>query len=128
MLLVKFFKSKKLYKDTQVSLDQSQSDLVQYRQKIKILSQGISEQIDSQMQTWSLSTAEKEIALLSLKGLSNIEISNIRNTSDATTRQQMTSILKKSNLKSRSELSAFFFRGSPCASLKVYLLDRLSKF
>lgn len=60
------------------------------------------------MQTWSLSTAEKEIALLSLKGLSNIEISNIRNTSDATTRQQMTSILKKSNLKSRSELSAFF--------------------
>jgi DNA-binding CsgD family transcriptional regulator len=89
-------------------IDQLESEATTWRQKTSRMSEGLSKAIDEQLESWSLSAAEKEVALLLLKGLSNKLISEIRNTSEQTVKQQSSSIYRKSNLNSRAELSAFF--------------------
>jgi DNA-binding CsgD family transcriptional regulator len=79
-----------------------------WQNRTRSYSEGLSLEIDRQMARWGLSLAEKEIALLLLKGLTNKEISEIRSTSEHTIKQQSSAIYRKSGLKSRSELSAFF--------------------
>ena len=69
---------------------------------------GLSLAIDEQLIKWDLSTAEKEVAFLLLKGLSQKEIANVRNTTEKTARVQSMAIYAKSGLSGRSELSAFF--------------------
>ena len=69
---------------------------------------GFGEVIDAQLDAWKLSQAEKEIALLMLKGLSHVEIAEIRHTSERTVRQQSLSVYAKSGVKGRTDLAAFF--------------------
>lgn len=70
--------------------------------------EGLSKSIDLQLTKWNLSTAEKEVALLLLKGLSLKEVAEIRKTTEKTARVQSISIYSKSGLAGRSELAAFF--------------------
>lgn len=69
---------------------------------------GLSKSIDHQLTKWKLSTAEKEVAFLLLKGMSLKEIAEIRKTAEKTARVQSMAIYSKSGLAGRSELSAFF--------------------
>lgn len=69
---------------------------------------GLSISIDQQLTKWNLSEAEKEVALLLLKGLSLKEIADIRHTTEKTSRVQSIAIYSKSGLTGRSELAAFF--------------------
>tara|TARA_B110001454_G_C12723192_1_gene435855 strand:- start:21164 stop:21694 length:531 start_codon:yes stop_codon:yes gene_type:complete len=69
---------------------------------------GLSNSIDLQLSKWNLTSAEKEVALLLLKGLSIKEIGEIRNTTEKTARVQAISVYSKSGLSGRSELAAFF--------------------
>ena len=69
---------------------------------------GLGDAIDRQCERWGLSAAEKEIALLLLKGLSLKEIAAVRQTSERTVRQQAQSIYRRSSLGGRAELAAFF--------------------
>ena len=91
-----------------LNLEKVRQDLNDYKSRSKKFIEGLGSQIDQQLTSWGLSKAEKEVALLVLKGLSNKEIAEVRNTADRTVRQQMTAIFQKSNLSSRLELSAFF--------------------
>ncbi len=70
--------------------------------------QGLGEAIDRQFQRWGLTDAEREVALLQLKGLRHKEIAELRNTSERTVRQQALSVYRKSGLSGRSDLAAFF--------------------
>jgi DNA-binding NarL/FixJ family response regulator len=76
--------------------------------KATALKVGLSEAISAQLKDWNLTEAEQEIAFLLIKGLSIGEIAEIRNTSAQTTRQQASTIYKKSQLEGRAQLSAFF--------------------
>ncbi len=76
--------------------------------KSKIFIEGLSHHIDEEFDNWSLSNAEREVALLLLKGISNNEIAQIRSSADKTIRHQSASIYKKANLKGRQELQAYF--------------------
>lgn len=69
---------------------------------------GLSQSIDQQLTKWNLSAAEKEVALLLLKGLSLKEIAEVRQTTEKTARAQSIAIYSKSGLSGRSELAAFF--------------------
>lgn len=69
---------------------------------------GISAEIDRQFDDWSLTPAEKDISRLMLKGLSHKEIASLRNTGEATVRQQARSIYQKSSLPGKAAFSAFF--------------------
>ena len=64
--------------------------------------------IDKQFGRWQLTAAEREIGLLLLKGLSHREVAELRQTSEATVRQQALALYRKAGLRSRSDLSAFF--------------------
>lgn len=70
--------------------------------------QGLGEAIDRQFQRWELTTAEREVGLLMLKGLSHREIAALRQTTEVTVRQQALAVYRKAGLRGRSELSAFF--------------------
>jgi DNA-binding CsgD family transcriptional regulator len=69
---------------------------------------GLSVAIHQEMEKWGLSTAEKDVTLLLLKGLSAKEIARLRETSEQTVKQQASAVYRKSGLTSRSELSAYF--------------------
>lgn len=69
---------------------------------------GLSLAIDQQLSKWKLTTAEKEVAFLLLKGLSLKEVADVRKTTEKTARVQSTAIYAKAGISGRSELSAFF--------------------
>lgn len=72
------------------------------------LLRGLSDQIDRQFEKWGLTAAEREIALLMLKGLRHKEIAGVRGTSERTVRQQALTIYRKAGLDGRTDLTAFF--------------------
>ncbi len=93
---------------TQVQLEAAQKESNEWHQKNQTLIKGLGAAIDAQLDQWTLTTSEKEIALLLIKGLSMKEIAEIRNTAERTVRQQSLAIYQKSGLSGRAELSAFF--------------------
>lgn len=86
----------------------SQEDATRWRHDAAALIAGLSAAIDAQLARWQLSPAEKEIALLLLKGLSHKEIAEIRSVSETTVRQQARSLYRKAGLSGRNDLAAFF--------------------
>ena len=70
--------------------------------------QGLGAALDRQFERWALSEAEKEVALLLLKGLSHKEIAELRSVTEATARQQARAMYKKAGLSGRAHLAAFF--------------------
>ena len=93
---------------TQSQLAQLKVEANQWKSKNQALIEGLSLAIDKLLQEWGLTPAEKEVALLLLKGLSFKEIGHIRESSEKTVRHQAEKIYEKSNLGGRAELSAFF--------------------
>jgi DNA-binding CsgD family transcriptional regulator len=69
---------------------------------------GLGVAIDRQFERWGLTSAERGIALLLLKGLSHKEVSTVRDTTERTVRQQSLAIYRKAGLAGRAELAAFF--------------------
>ena len=92
-------------------------DAENWRNKAAGLLEGLGKVIEEQFQTWELSTAEKEVALLLLKGFSLKEIAAVRETSERTVRQQASVLYTKAGVSGRAELSAFFLEDLllPCA-------------
>lgn len=86
----------------------SREEAAQWRSDAADLIAGLSAAIDAQLARWQLSPAEKEIALLLLKGLSHKEIAEIRSVSETTVRQQARSLYRKAGLSGRNDLAAFF--------------------
>lgn len=91
------------------------SDLNQAKQQISSLNSKIdtekkrySQIIKEQFLEWKLTETEQEVAWLLLKGLSLKEVSVLRNTKEATVRQQASSIYSKSSLEGRHAFSAWF--------------------
>lgn len=89
-------------------LETARSEGAHWRADMRELLKGLSTAIDAQFERWQLTLAEREIALLMLKGLSHKEIAVVRNTQERTIRQQAQSIYGKANLSGRAALSAFF--------------------
>jgi DNA-binding NarL/FixJ family response regulator len=89
-------------------LDATRQDAERWRRDAGALIAGLGAAIDRQLDRWALSRAEKDIALLLLKGLSHKEIAEARGVSETTVRQQARSIYRKAGLSGRNDLAAFF--------------------
>ncbi|MBV0913631.1 helix-turn-helix transcriptional regulator [Rhodobacteraceae bacterium ASV31] len=76
--------------------------------QLSVASGQIQDRIDDQFEIWALSVSEKSVALLIIKGFSNKEISEIRGTSPATIKSQISSIFRKSGLSTRQQIVTFF--------------------
>jgi DNA-binding CsgD family transcriptional regulator len=89
-------------------LRHSRAEAERWRSEAQQALRGLGEAIDRQFERWSLTPAEREVALLLLKGLSLKEVAEVRSTSERTARDQARSVYRKAGLSGRSELSAFF--------------------
>lgn len=89
-------------------LVQAQADAARFRDESREHLRGLADAIDRQFDRWALSGAEREVALLLLKGLALKEIARVRVTSERTVRQQALAVYRKGGLAGRAELSAFF--------------------
>jgi DNA-binding CsgD family transcriptional regulator len=89
-------------------LAEAREDATQRGAEADTLLRGVGEQIDRQFAEWGLTGAEREVALLMLKGLRHKEIAAVRQTSERTVRQQALTIYKKAGLDGRTDLAAFF--------------------
>jgi len=91
-----------------IDLAAARREADRFRNEARDVLRGLGEAIDRQFDRWALTPAEREVALLLLKGLSHRDVAAIRATSDATIRQQALAVYRKAGLRTRSELSAFF--------------------
>lgn len=89
-------------------LTRSREEAARWREEAQQALQGLGAAIDRQFARWELTPAEREVALLLLKGLSLKEVADVRGTSERTARDQARSVYRKAGLSGRSELSAFF--------------------
>ena len=70
--------------------------------------EGLGEAIDEQFRRWELTPAEREVAMLLMKGHSHKRIARMSARSDATVRQHAAAVYRKSGLAGRAELAAYF--------------------
>jgi DNA-binding CsgD family transcriptional regulator len=79
-----------------------------WRQRVQAHVDGLGTAIGRQLEEWGLTQAEREVALLMLKGFSHKEIAALRGTSEATVRQQARATYEKSGMNGRAAFCAFF--------------------
>ena len=72
---------------------------------------GLGAAIDTQFTAWGLTPAEREVALLVLKGHGHKEIAVRTGRSERTVRQHAGAAYEKAGLGGRAELAAFFLEG-----------------
>ena len=89
-------------------LDAARAEAQRWRGEAEEVLRGLGVAIGDQFERWGLSPAEREVALLLLKGLALKEIAELRATSERTVRQQALTVYRKAGLAGRAELSAFF--------------------
>jgi len=89
----------------------SEADADRWRTEAQKALDGLGAAIDREFQKWSLTDAERSVALMLLKGMSHREIATQRGTNEGTVRQQALAIYRKSGLGGRSGLAAFFLEG-----------------
>ena len=80
--------------------------------KLKALvgDKGLGRAIDRQFDAWGLTPAEREVALLVLKGHGHKQIAGLTGRSERTVRQHAVTVYGKAGLGGRAELAAFFLQ------------------
>lgn len=86
----------------------TEAEAVRWREEARQHLSGLGVMLDRQFERWGLSPAEREVALLLLKGLSHKELAEVRSITEATARQQARAVYKKAGLSGRHDLAAFF--------------------
>jgi len=89
-------------------LETTRQAAARWRSEAQGLIEGLSAQIDAQFSRWNLTSAEKEVALLLLKGFSHRDVAKLRRVTEATARQQARSIYTKAGVSGRHDLAGFF--------------------
>jgi DNA-binding CsgD family transcriptional regulator len=108
ILIRKFLINRKILQNLNKKLNIEKKTCDHWKKESNKFINGLSQIIEKQYDYWHLSNSEKDVSSFLLKGLSLHEIAEIRQTKEATVRLQASSIYKKSNLRGRHELSAFF--------------------
>jgi DNA-binding CsgD family transcriptional regulator len=93
-----------LIRDLEVARVQGQH----WRTETRTILNGLGDAIEKQFSRWNLTEAEREVALLLLKGLSLKEVASVRATNERTVRAQARTLYSKAGLTGRAALSAFF--------------------
>ena len=90
------------------SLDRSRQEAARWRKEAREVLAGLGAAIDREFARWKLTPAEREVALLLLKGLSHKEIASARGVSERTARQQARGVYRKAGVGGRADLAAYF--------------------
>ena len=79
-----------------------------WRESARTAMEGLSQAIDVQLRAWRLTPAEREVAMLLLKGYSHKHVASETGRSERTARQHAVAVYQKAGLGSRAELAAYF--------------------
>ncbi|MBL8658917.1 MAG: hypothetical protein JNM75_04090 [Rhodospirillales bacterium] len=89
-------------------LDIARAEGDDWRRRASTHLAGLRAELDAQFGGWGLTLAERDVALLILKGLSHKEVATLRGTSEATVRQQAQAIYRKADLPGKTAFCAYF--------------------
>jgi DNA-binding CsgD family transcriptional regulator len=79
-----------------------------WRSSAQVALDGLARAMDVQFSAWRLTPAEREVALLLLKGYSHKQVAQATGRGERTARQHAASVYHKAGLDSRAELAAYF--------------------
>ncbi len=96
--------------DSRRDLALQQADRDAWRARATTAMRDLSRAIDEQFDGWKLSPAEREVALLLLKGEGHKQAAAVLGRSERTVRQQAVEVYRKAGLQGRAELAAFFLQ------------------
>jgi DNA-binding CsgD family transcriptional regulator len=95
---------------SQRSLAKQMAERDAWRKRAEGAITDLSAAIDQQFDAWRLSRAEREVALLLLKGEGHKQAAARLQRSERTVRQHAVEVYRKSGLQGRAELAAFFLQ------------------
>lgn len=87
---------------------QASASAAQWQAAAAQAARGFAEAVDAEFVRWGLTGAERDVALLLLKGMSLKEIATARGVSERTVRQQATVVYAKAGVTGRTELASYF--------------------
>lgn len=90
------------------TLLERQAERDAWRARAERALEGLGRAVDEQFGAWHLTPAEREVALLLLKGHGHKQIAAATKRSERTVRQHAVAVYQKSGLQGRAELAAFF--------------------
>ncbi|MGD2067966.1 MAG: helix-turn-helix transcriptional regulator [Gemmatimonadota bacterium] len=90
------------------SLEARKDERDAWRSSAEQALEGLGRAIGDQLARWDLTPAEREVALMLLKGYSHKAIAKHTDRSPQTVRQHATAVYRKASVGGRAELSAFF--------------------
>jgi DNA-binding NarL/FixJ family response regulator len=90
------------------TLGERQAERDAWRSRAHRALEGLGKAVEQQFEAWHLTPAEREVALLLLKGHGHKQIAAATGRSERTVRQHAVSVYQKSGLQGRAELAAFF--------------------
>ena len=94
----------------QLRLTEQSAERDRWRANSQEALEGLARAIDAQFDAWALTPAEREVALMLLKGYGHKQIAALTGRGERTVRQHAGVVYQKSGLGGRAELSAFFLR------------------
>jgi DNA-binding CsgD family transcriptional regulator len=103
-----WYASYRVMRDLQAAVVEGQAERDVWRQRAGRVLRSLSRAVDDQFSMWGLTDAERETALMLLKGHSHKRIARLSGRSERTVRQHAVAVYRKAGLAGRSELSAFF--------------------
>ncbi len=89
-------------------LEQRNLERDAWRDSARRALEGLGEAVDEQFRAWGLTPAEREVALLLLKGYSHKHVARATDRSERTARQHAAAVYQKAGLSGRAELAAYF--------------------
>lgn len=95
---------------TRRSLEARAAERDAWRRSAESALAGLGQAIDRQFTAWGLTPAEREVALLILKGYGHKQVAARTGRSERTVRQHAVVVYQKAGLGGRAELAAFFLQ------------------
>jgi DNA-binding CsgD family transcriptional regulator len=89
-------------------LEARKAERDEWRESAQKALQGLGVVVNRQFDAWGLTPAERQVALLLLKGYSHKHVASATGRSERTARQHAAAVYQKAGLGSRAELAAYF--------------------
>ena len=110
-LWIRWTRAERSLSTARLALRERQAERDAWRASADKALHGLASAINDQLARWGLTAAERDVALLLLKGKSHKAIAYETGRSERTVRQHAVIVYQKSGLAGRAELAAFFLEG-----------------
>jgi len=111
VLVLQFKKERMENQQLKINVEEISEQSKQMSTQLIKLKREFAEGIKLQFSQWQLTKSEADVAMLLLKGYNSKEIAELRQASEKTVRNQLTSVYQKSCLKGQQSFIAWFMDG-----------------